>query len=118
MANATFSPALNQGSRQGDWNTTPRSAPGWSTSFPLITTPPYVAFWSPAMIDSTVDLPQPECPRMQTNSPGLVMKLTFCTAVYGPDGVGNIFVIPVASSGGLTVASAVRDRGEGAISWG
>ena len=35
---------------------------------PLITTPPSVAFCSPAIIESTVDFPHPECPRMQTNS--------------------------------------------------
>ena len=36
------------------------------------------------MIDSTVDLPQPECPRMQTNSPGSTCALTSLTATNGP----------------------------------
>src|SRR5262245_48344313 len=62
-------------------------------------TPPSVALSSPAMIDRSVDLPQPECPRMQTNSPSLIRALTSRTATYGPDGVWNTFVNPVISSG-------------------
>jgi hypothetical protein len=31
---------------------------------------------------------------MQTNSPSRIMALTFLIAVYGPDGVWKIFVIP------------------------
>ncbi len=65
----TFSEAVIQGSRQGDWKTTPRSGPGSATSRPSSSTPPRVAADSPAAIERTVDLPQPECPMRQTNSP-------------------------------------------------
>ena len=49
-------------------------------------TPPSVARCRPAMIDSTVDFPQPEWPRMHTNSPSWIMALTFSTATSGPVG--------------------------------
>jgi hypothetical protein len=39
------------------------------------------------MIDSTVDLPQPEWPRMQTNSLSRIIALTFSTATNVPSGV-------------------------------
>ena len=58
------------GSRHGDWNTIARSGPGPDRlRVPSMTTPPKVARSRPATIDSTVDLPQPEWPRMATNSP-------------------------------------------------
>jgi hypothetical protein len=69
------------------------------TSRPSITTPPSVARASPAIIDKTVDLPQPEWPRMATNSPVSILAFTSFTAMYGPAGVGNTFVSDVSSSG-------------------
>ena len=55
------------------------------------------------MIDRIVDLPQPEWPRMQTNSPSWIAALTFSTATTGPSGVSNVLLKPVSSSG-------IRDR--------
>jgi hypothetical protein len=34
-----------------------------------MTTPPVVGWFNPITTESTVDLPQPEWPTMQTNSP-------------------------------------------------
>jgi len=39
-----------------------------------------------------VDLPQPEWPIRQTNSPFLIRKLKFLTITAGPFGVGYTFV--------------------------
>ena len=57
------------GSSVADWKTTPRSVPGPSISRPPMTTPPVVGWLRPMRIESTVDLPQPEWPSRQTNSP-------------------------------------------------
>src|SRR3954462_8756824 len=45
---------------------------------------------------------------MQTNSPSRIMAFTFLTAVYGPDGVRNVFVIPVTSSEVLMMHAPLR----------
>ena len=65
----TLSSAVSHGSRHGAWNTTPRSGPGPVISLSSTSTPPSVGGSRPATIDSTVDLPQPEWPIRQTNSP-------------------------------------------------
>jgi hypothetical protein len=73
-----------------------------------MTTPPYVGAPSPATIDSTVDLPQPEWPRMQTNSLCRMTALTSFTATNGPDGVSKIFVRPAISSGAIMRPASSR----------
>src|SRR5215470_11126583 len=73
-----------------------------------MTTPPSVAFWSPAMMDNTVDLPHPECPRMQTNSRSRIRAFTFFTATYWPEGVSNTLLSPVSSRGGIIFAPLSR----------
>ena len=65
----TLSRTVSHGRSVADWNTTPRSVPGPLTSRPPMTTPPVVGWFNPITMDSTVDLPQPEWPTMQTNSP-------------------------------------------------
>ena len=70
------------------------------------------------MIDSTVDLPQPEWPRMATNSPASICALTSLTAMNGPVGVAKTLVRPVSSSGtfiGVSSATAAI-AGDGASS--
>src|SRR5215510_5290551 len=64
------------------------------------------------MIESTVDLPQPECPKMHRNSPGRVTKLMSFTATYGPEGVGNNLVRPVTSKGVIMPAPPQSNPGE------
>jgi hypothetical protein len=51
------------------------------------------------MIDSSVDLPQPEWPRMQTNSPSKMRALTSSMAVNGPVGVGKTLLMDESSRG-------------------
>src|SRR5688500_15726639 len=51
------------------------------------------------MIESTVDLPQPECPSTATNSPCSIVALTSLTAMNGPEGGGKTLVRPVSSNG-------------------
>jgi hypothetical protein len=53
----------------GFWKTMPRLVCGRSTAVPAIVTVPDVGDSSPAMIMASVDLPQPEGPTMETNSP-------------------------------------------------
>jgi hypothetical protein len=50
--------------------------------------PPSVTGLSPATIISTVLLPQPECPMIETNSPSRIFRLKFFTITAGPFGVG------------------------------
>ena len=57
-----------------DWNTMPRSEPGPATGSPSSATRPAVGTSSPATMRSSVDLPQPEGPRM-------VMKSLSSTAI-------------------------------------
>ena len=54
-----FPRAVIQGNNAGDWNTTPRSNPGPTTSRPATITPPSLASLVPWRSTSTVDLPQP-----------------------------------------------------------
>src|SRR5438128_2519321 len=62
-----------------------------------MTTPQNVACCRPAIMDSTVDLPHPECPRIQTNSLSRILAFTFLTATQEPEGLSNTFVSPVIS---------------------
>jgi hypothetical protein len=71
-----------------DWNTTPRSVPGPSTSRPAMTTPPVLGAVSPITMESTVDLPQPEWPTIETNSPSRTWSVKSRTISAGPAGVG------------------------------
>jgi len=57
LQNTTF---VIHGSKQGDWKTTPRSGPGPASSLPARTMPPPEISFSPASMESTVLLPQPE----------------------------------------------------------
>jgi len=57
---------------------------------------PSLGFMSPQMSLSMVDLPQPEGPSTETNSPGRTLQLTSCNAVSGPRVVR--YVRPTCSS--------------------
>ncbi len=82
-----LSAALIHGSSDGAWKTTPRSGPGPAISLCATTTEPSLIEVSPATIDSTVDLPQPECPRIETNSPSSMRRSKPRTITCGPAGV-------------------------------
>src|SRR5207302_2891992 len=68
--NATFSVMSSQGSEASSWNTTPMlSGASPSMRRPSNSTLPCVAGVKPAMISSSVDLPQPDGPTTAKNSP-------------------------------------------------
>ena len=74
-ATSTFSNTVSQGSSEWFWNTMPRSGPGPLTSLPSRMTTPRLGSSRPAMMFSTVDLPQPEWPMMEMNSPWSMRRL-------------------------------------------
>src|SRR5712691_5976866 len=88
-ASWTFSKQVSQGSREWFWNTTPRSGPGPVTSRSASRTWPPVGLSSPATMLSSVDLPQPECPISDTNSPARMSRLISSRAQNGPFLVSN-----------------------------
>ncbi len=86
--NETLPSAVRHGkSWAKSWNTTPRSMP-WPTTFlPPMRISPAAGAMNPAMMLSSVDLPQPDGPTMQTNSEAPMSKLTSLTPGTCPDGV-------------------------------
>src|SRR4051794_34014614 len=54
----------------------PRSLPGPVIGFPLTSTSPVVGSSKPATMRSRVDLPQPDAPIRQTNSPSSMVRST------------------------------------------
>src|SRR5690606_34654538 len=85
--NSTFLRTVSQGKSEYCWKTTPRSMPGLSMGLPSTSTRPAEAGVKPAITLSTVDLPQPEGPMMETNSPGSTSIDTPSTATvptFGP----------------------------------
>ena len=58
----------------------PRSAPGPTTRSPSMRTSPAVGLSRPPMIDSSVDLPQPDAPSRQTSSPSSTCRSTWSSA--------------------------------------
>ena len=71
----TFSITVFQGNNVGSWNTTPRSAPRRGDRLAVDVRLPLSAD-EPASAFSKVDLPQPDGPSTQTNSPGATSRLT------------------------------------------
>ena len=86
IGKSTLSRALSQGSSVASWNTRPASRRGPVMAVPPTVMVPAVSGSSPASIISRVDLPQPDGPRMETNSPSATSKLTPATASTGPAG--------------------------------
>ena len=64
---STFSRAESHGNRAPSWNIKD------TTPVP-VSTDPAVGWSSPAMMFSSVVLPQPDAPTMQTNSPGEIRR--------------------------------------------
>ena len=86
--NATLPSAVRQGNSWAkSWNTTPRSMPWPVTALPPIRISPPVGVMKPAMMLSSVDLPQPLGPTIQRNSEASMLKLTVSTAGTRPEGV-------------------------------
>src|SRR5258706_3644138 len=79
-----FSATVICGNSASDWNTMPKSrrfAGTCVTSLPANTTLPEVGVSRPAMIRSSVVLPQPDGPRKQTSLPSGTLRSTLSTAV-------------------------------------
>lgn len=74
--NSMLPATVSHGISANSWNTTPRSRPGPFTAWPSTYTVPPLAWSSPALRLSRVDLPQPDGPMMQTNSPSLTENET------------------------------------------
>jgi hypothetical protein len=83
--NATLSHTLSQAKVASSWNTTPiPSATVPVMARPSISMVPDVGVTSPAMISSSVLLPQPEGPTTPKNSPRLNSKSSRPSAGTGP----------------------------------
>src|SRR5215469_14907746 len=67
-ASSTLPAAVSQGNRPGSWNI--------SATRPPTDISPLVGWSSPATRDRSVDLPQPDAPIRQVNSPGAAARLT------------------------------------------
>jgi hypothetical protein len=87
-ANDTFSRTLSQGISAWLWKMTPRSRLGPDTSRWSMKTLPLLALSRPARMLRMVDLPQPEWPVTQTNSPLWMRKLTWSNTVTFSPPVG------------------------------
>src|SRR5215469_833628 len=72
-ASSTFLAAVSHGNSAGSWNISPTRRPPVSTS-------PDVGLSRPATRFSSVLLPQPEAPMMQTNSPSATVRETWSSA--------------------------------------
>jgi hypothetical protein len=84
-----LSETVNQGKLASSWKTTPtRSGTLPRTCLPSMVTVPAVGSIRPAMISRSVDLPQPDGPTTEKNSPAISSRLSgpsACTA--GPPAV-------------------------------
>ena len=95
-----FSRTVSQGNSVYDWNTMPRSAPGPVTGVPSSSTWPGVGRSRPATMRSSVDLPQPEGPRMVMKSLSATASVVGCSASVGvpPRTPGNVRPTPSISN--------------------
>src|SRR5258708_7747424 len=78
-----FCSTVNQGNTPFSWNTKIRWGSGPDTGVPLTNTSPTAGLRKPAMMFSRVDLPQPEGPTMQTNSPRTTSKSMLSRTTMG-----------------------------------
>src|SRR5579864_856731 len=72
----------------------PRSLPGLAMALQSIETSPVVGSSNPAMMRSRVDLPQPEAPIRQTNSPLGMARSIGASASTSPSPTAKRFVTP------------------------
>src|SRR6266581_1632083 len=79
--NSTFPIAVRQGNSAYSWNTTPRSADAPFTCVPSTRTRPAVGCTKPAIIPSSVDLPQPDGPSRQVKLFSASSRFTWLSAV-------------------------------------
>src|SRR6185295_5893377 len=81
---STLPSTVRQGNSTGDWNTTPMSLRGPAIGVPLSNACPPLACISPARIFSSVDLPHPDGPTIDMNSPSATVQSMSSSAVTPP----------------------------------
>src|SRR5882757_6602959 len=79
--NSTFPIAVRQGNSAYSWNTTPRSGDAPLTCAPSTRTRPAVGCTKPAIIPSSVDLPQPDGPSRHVKLFSASSRFTWLSAV-------------------------------------
>lgn len=84
IGNITFCSTVFHGSRTLSWKIMPMLVRGPAIGMPSTVMLPVVIGSSPAHIISNVDLPQPDGPRMATNSLRRTLNDTPATASSGP----------------------------------
>src|SRR5262245_33100047 len=88
----------------------PRSLPGPMIALPWVVTSPVVGSSKPAMMRSSVDLPQPEAPIRQTNSPLSMARSMRASASISPSPTGKRLVTPRTASRGRLPPSRMMLR--------
>src|SRR5436305_10835239 len=86
----------------------PRSGAGPSIGLSRIKALPRVAFSKPATMRSKVDLPQPEAPIRQTNSPLLTRRFASRSASMRSPLNSNCLLKPLSSRIGIVASDMVR----------
>src|SRR5207249_1504310 len=88
--NATFSRTVIQGKSAYSWNTMARAGSGSWTGLPKARISPELGRVNPAMALSRVDLPQPEGPSRQTNSPAATSRSIRSKATMPPNSLRTL----------------------------
>src|SRR5882762_195087 len=86
----------------------PRSGAGPAIGLPHIRALPRVALSKPATIRNNVDLPQPDAPIRQTNSPLLTLRFASRSASMRSPLNSNCLVKPLSSRIGTVASDIVR----------
>jgi hypothetical protein len=102
--NAMFLRTDAHGKSEYPWNTMPRSGPGPTTRSPSTSTTPLDASSRPPMMESSVDLPQPEAPSRQTSSPSPRCRSTPSRATTSLRRLRKVFCTPRTTSFGASTA--------------
>ena len=104
IGSSTLRRTVSQGSSAGSWNITAgRPSAIWIV--------PEVTLSRPAISESSVDLPHPEAPRMQTNSPLCNSSETFSSAVVERLPLPNTFVTPSRVTKAFVGLDVLEPRG-------
>src|SRR3977135_3155139 len=82
----------------------PRAGAGPETGMPHISASPRVGCSNPARMRSNVDLPQPEAPIRQTNSPLGTLRWASRSASMPPPGSSNCLDTPLISTIGIALS--------------
>src|SRR6185503_5301672 len=93
----TLSVTVLQGNVDSSWNTMPIDLCGPEIVSPATVTTPWCSASRPPITLKRVDLPQPDGPMTDRNSPGRTLSETLSTAVIGPSGVSKRTTISSAT---------------------